>query len=254
MRYNGGKNYTIKRWGMGDFWREYLASVPVTRFVDGCVGSGAVASFVASIRPDIEVVCNDVHPAAVALLRGVAHEGFEPPTTLTLEEYTALKVRMQAGEVSPLIGFAGFGAAYGGSYFAGYAKDSPGTPNLVAGSAKTITAKGRNLARAEFHCMDYSALPDVIGVRPGDVWYFDKPYEGTTGYPGTPDFDHRAFWEWATDLSQEGVRVLVSEFAAPSGWAPIWSVKRKLESRGKGGVVVERVDQVFTLSAAHGAP
>jgi hypothetical protein len=32
MRYNGGKNYTIKRWGMGDFWREYLAANPVKRF------------------------------------------------------------------------------------------------------------------------------------------------------------------------------------------------------------------------------
>ena len=248
MQYNGGKNYTIKRWGMGDFWREYLASVPVKRFVDVCCGSGAVSSFIGKERPDIALVCNDVHPAAVAVLRGVAHEGWIPPVDMSEAEFVAIKARALAGEVSALTGFAGFGCAYGGSYFAGFARPRPATPNPVAGQAKTLAEKGRNLARAEFHNLDFAALPGAVGVRPGDVWYVDPPYAGTQGYPGTPDFDHERFWRWAADLSQI-VPVLVSEFAAPAGWSPIWSVKRKLESRGRGGVVRERVDQVFTLAA-----
>lgn len=246
MQYNGGKNYTIKRHGMGDFWRSYLASVPVKRFVDVCCGSGAVASFVASIRPDIEIVCNDVHPAAVALLRGVAREGWVPPTTLTEEEYGVLRDASRRGEVSPLIGFAGFGCSFGGKYFGGYGRPHPSQMNKPGAAATALLKDAPHLARADFYNLDYAALVDAAGVREGDVWYVDPPYAGTTGYAGTPKFDHSRFWQWATDLSRV-VSVLVSEFAAPPTWSPIWSVKRKLEARGKGGLILERIDQVFTL-------
>ena len=247
MRYNGGKGKMLARHGMDAFWRTYLASVPVRRFVDVCCGSGAVASFIASIRPDIEIVCNDVHPAAVSVLRGAAREGWKPPTTLTEEEYAYLRDASRRGEVSPLIGFAGFGCSFGGKFFGGYARGAAGR-NYAAAAARALVTDAPHLARAEFHNLDYASLVEAAAPRPGDVWYVDPPYAGTTGYAGTPKFDHSRFWQWATDLSH-GVPVLVSEFVAPLTWCPVWSVKRKQDARGKGGATLERVDQVFILSA-----
>lgn len=248
MQYLGGKNYTIKRYGMGDFWRTYLATTPVKRFVDVCCGGGAVSAFIGHERPDVALVCNDIHPAAVAVLRGVAREGWVPPSILTEAEHAALRERAKAGEVSPLIGFAGFACSFAGQYFSGYARPRPATPNPVAGQAKTLTAKGQALARAEFHNLDYASLPETVGVLPGDVWYIDKPYAGTAGYKGTPDFDEARFWPWAQALA-ERVPVLISEFNAPEGWAEAWAVKRKMESSGGriGGTQRECIDRVFCL-------
>lgn len=228
VQYNGGKTNTIKRHGMGEFWRDYLAGVPVRRFVDGCCGSGAVSAFVGRERPDLALVCNDAHPAAVALLRGVAREGWTPPPTLTEARYVELREASRRGEVSAEIGFAGFGASFGGKYFGGFARGAPGC-DYVASAARALIRDAPALARADFCCLDFEALPSAVGVLPGDVWYFDKPYAGTTGYAGTPKFDHPRFWAFAEALS-EIVPVLVSEFAAPAGWRPIWSVERKLES------------------------
>ncbi len=143
------------------------------------------------------------------------------------------------GEVSAEIGFAGFGASFGGKYFGGFARPHARQRDKAAASARALIADAAHLARADFRCLDFEALPESVGVLPGDVWYFDKPYVGTTGYAGTPRFDHPRFWAFAAALS-EIVPVLVSEFAAPAGWRPIWSVERKLESRGG-----ERVDAVF---------
>ncbi len=242
VQYNGGKHNMIERHGMGEFWRAYLAGVPARRFVDGCCGSGAVSAFVGRERPDLALVCNDAHPAAVALLRGVSQEGWLPPPTLTEERYVELREAARCGEVSAEIGFAGFGASFGGKYFGGFARGTG--RDYAAETARALLRDARALTRADFRSLDFEVLPGAVGVCPGDVWYFDKPYEGTTGYAGTPRFDHPRFWAFATALS-EIVPVLVSEFAAPPGWRPIWSVERRQDARTREGVV-SRVDQVFT--------
>jgi site-specific DNA-adenine methylase len=231
LAYSGGKNYTIKRHGMDKFWHGYLASIPAKRFVDVFCGGGAVSAHIAQTRPDLALVCNDLHPAAIAVLRGASQEGFIPPATLPEAEFDVLRARAAMGEMSPLIGFAGFGCTHGSVYFSGYARPHKSQRDKSAAAAVSLMRDAQHLARADFHNLDYTALPNVVDVRPGDVWYADKPYEGTTGYKGVPKFDHPRFWRWATELS-EIVPVLVSEFAAPAGWKKIWSCTRKLESRG----------------------
>lgn len=216
---------------MAAFWHDYLASIPVKRFVDVCGGGGAVSAHIGHTRPDLALVYNDLHPAAVAALRGAAREGFIPPATLTETEYADLRARAAAGEMSALIGFAGFGCSHGSKYYAGFARPHKSQRDKSAASAVSLMRDAPHLTHADFRCLDFEDLPGAIGVLPGDVWYADKEYEGTTGYKGVPKFDHPRFWRWATELS-EIVPVLVSEFAAPVGWRKIWSCTRKLESRG----------------------
>lgn len=247
MNFNGGKTFVLRR-AMGDFWRTYLASIQVKRFVDVCCGSGAVSTYINKIRPDLALVCNDLHPAVIALLRAVSCEGWVPPSTLSEVEYLALKARAQAGEISPLVGFAGFGASFSGQYFKGFAKPHAKQQDKAAASARALLADAPHLARADFYNLDYAALPEAVGVREGDVWYIDPPYAGTMGFRGVPKFDHARFWAWAAALAQH-VPVLVSEFTAPTEWRSMWVFARKLETRNTQGGVSERLDQVFTLSA-----
>lgn len=244
MQYTGGKSFTIARHGMDVFWREYLATNPIKRFVDVCCGSGAVATFIGKERKDIVLVCNDLHPAPIALLRAVVQGGWEPPTDLSEDEYKDLQAQDKAGEITPLSGFAGFGCSFGGKYFGGYARQKG--YNFAKSAAKVLKRDAPHLAHAQFHNLDYAALPDVIGVHEGDVWYIDKPYAGTTGYKGTPKFDEARFWAWATEMSKR-VPVLVSEFAAPEGWEKIWSAKRYVVlTGGRNAATTRRFDCVFT--------
>lgn len=246
--YNGGKSYTIKRHGMGEFWRQRLVVPGLRRFVDGMCGSGAVSAFVGRERPDLTLVCNDLHPAAVALLREAA-AGWIPPRALTEAEYGELRTAADRGEASALIGFAGFACSHGGKYFAGYVRPHPSQRDRAGAGANAVTRDAAHLTRASFHCLDYHVLPATIGVLPGDLWYFDKPYEGTTGYKGTPNFDHAAFWTWAAELSLI-VPVLVSEFAAPGGWRSVWSANRKQELRSGSNneEVRTRTEHVFEFA------
>lgn len=239
MNYNGGKSYTIARHGMGAFWEACLGP-EVRRFVDVFAGSGAVAAHVRRIRPFLPVVCNDAHPAAAALLRAAATP-WRPPPTLSEDDYVALRERSRAGDASPDVAFAGFGASFGGKYYGGFARPHARQRDKAAASARAWSADAEVLAAVKVEGLDYAALPGAIGIEPGDLWYADKPYRGTTGYVGLPKFDHDAFWAWAADLSRI-VPVLVSEFAAPAGWREVWSVTRKLESRGG-----ERTDRIFTF-------
>lgn len=229
---------------MSHFWEQWLSEHPTRRFVDVCCGGGAVSVFIGRDHPHIELVSNDIHPAAVALLRGVSQEGWKPPPTLTADEHRLLKAAANAGESSPRVGWAGFGGSYGGQYFAGFAC-TRGRCHAES-TTRTLLRDAPHLARAQFHNLDYAALPDVIGVCDGDVWYIDKPYAGTTGYKGTPKFDEVRFWSWATEMSKR-VPVLVSEFAAPEGWEKIWSAKRKLHLKTQRFQVHE--DCVFTRRA-----
>jgi hypothetical protein len=79
------------------------------------------------------------------------------------------------------------------------------------------------------------------------VLYLDPPYDGTAGY-STGGFDSRAFWAWAQAQAENGVRVFVSEFNAPDGWVPVWSVKRTA-SLGPAGKKVD-VEHLYCWAGA----
>lgn len=64
-------------------------------------------------------------------------------------------------------------------------------------------------------------------LRAIDVIETDAEYHAaTTGYAGTPDFDHARFWTTCERWSAEGAHVLVSEYSAPPAWTPLWTVER----------------------------
>jgi DNA adenine methylase len=218
MRYLGGKVRTAKR----------IAATIAERVTDDAtyyepfLGGGSVAAAVAANGCVRRLHLSDVHPDLIELWQAVL-VGWEPPTAVSRDEYEALR----HAEPSAMRGFVGFAVSYQGKWWGGYgARAESAGRDYVAESARALLHKAAPLrALGEGVSVRQCSYVDIAPM-PGDVIYLDPPYGKSTGYGGTESFDHAAFWAWATEWSQQGVNVLVSEFAAPEGWVPVWQVNR----------------------------
>ncbi len=214
MRYPGSKARYIK---------EILRLVQVHRgprnvyiepFIGGCNSFSAIAphfdlAFAGEIREDI------------ALMWAAVTDGWEPPQVVTEEEYQ--KARNEPP--SALRGFIGSGCSFGGKWFGGYARggiNSDGTPRNHQGeSARAVLRHAVGIRHATILHRSYEQWP----IDAGCVVYADPPYAGTLGYGS--DFDHAQFWSVADEWVEAGAVVLVSEQAAPDGWAPAHTFQRR---------------------------
>lgn len=106
---------------------------------DLCCGAGNVVSRLSDRGPRYGV---DVVPSLVRLLCEVRDGIFVPPAEVTREQYAELKARAFAEPTcdDPLLAFAGFGLAFAGMWFQGYANNKRGDDYLGAAT--------RNCARA----------------------------------------------------------------------------------------------------------
>ena len=64
------------------------------------------------------------------------------------------------------------------------------------------------LQQLEFTSLDYRQ----VKIKPNSVIYCDIPYRGTGVYKGVENFDHNAFYEWASNQSEP---VFISEYDLP---------------------------------------
>ena len=212
MRYLGGKNRQSKHIASliaevsgGDYWEPFL-------------GGGSVAAAVARSGEFGTMHLSDAHLDLVLMWRALL-DGWLPPEHVSDDEYQALK----GAPSSAKRGFVGFACSFAGKWFGGYARDCRGGDYAAIG-ARSLTKKVgplREVGTVTFTYQGYDAVRPVAG----DVLYLDPPYANTTGY-STGSFDSPAFWSWAQRHAEGGVHVFVSEFTAPDGWVPVWSVNR----------------------------
>ncbi|WP_191480143.1 DNA adenine methylase [Nocardioides ochotonae] len=234
MRYQGGKHRLAKELGRIIIERAAGRSTYVEPFVGG-------ASVLAQVAPHFRrVVAADAQEDLILMWRAV-QDGWIPPTTMpSVEDYWAMR---DDPTPSPLRAFTGFGCSFGGGWFAGYARSNTLREDFAMAAHRGILRKAANFPHAEFRHCDYRLLGDVIG--PDAVVYCDPPYAGTRTYKGTPSagFDHDMFWRVAARWSEAGAVVLVSEYAAPDHWVPIWSKTRHVDFclDNKGHKAVERL-------------
>lgn len=159
---------------------------------------------------------NDTAGYAVALLEAVA-SGWEPPETLTQDEYYDIKCSPDKYDAAK-VGFAMYCCSYASKEWGGYARNKPNegkNSSYPAGSAANLNAQRPGLIGTKFTCMSYLDLK----IPNDSTVYCDPPYAATTGYGG--DFDNEQFWRWASDLSMR-CRVFVSEYTSPDEWKCIW--------------------------------
>lgn len=223
MHYLGGKFRIRKQIA------EYLRSVrkPDQLYVEPFVGAAWVLQEMDGLRQASDV-CEDL-----ILLYRALQEGWDPPTTISEEEYKTLR----HAPPSALRGFVGFGCSFSGKWFGGYARDKRGDD--YCGNARNSLIKQRPLLNGvSFSCAPYQTLNPH-----GALIYCDPPYNGTTTYAGAPTFSAKDFWGRMRDWSITNT-VLISEYTAPDDFEAVLHIPTKTEIRTKDGRA-NRVEKLF---------
>ena len=210
---------------------------PGGRFVEPFAGAWNVTAAMGSHGPRL---ANDACQPLVTLAQAWL-AGWRPPAEVSEDLYRELKAKQDPAD--PLTAFVGFGCAFGGKWFGGYARGFvlPGTlihasqaaggtepVNWAAQSERGIERKLSRCVDVRFTCLDFGDLE----ILPGDLVYADPEYRGTTRYVyyKTP-FDHDRFVATAQGWAAiPGVKVFVSEYAAQSD---TWEQVAEWPARGK---------------------
>ncbi len=150
---------------------------------------------------------SDANPALMSLYCAV-RDGWDPPSSVSLQEYQEAK---QLPDSDPFKAFAGFACSFGGKWFGGYARS--GTRNFAEGARRCLKRDIETLVLrgCTFECINF------LDVEPYDIGctlYLDPPYRGTTGYRMPFDVERfdRQVLRWATFTD-----VFVSEYSFPHG-------------------------------------
>ena len=209
MRYQGGKEKISKQIA------EVLSSGKDSSgtFVSLFCGSCCIES---KLDCYDNIICNDIHPYLISLLKGVQN-GYTFPNTITEEEWKYVRDHKEEDPV--MTGFVGFGCSFGGRFFQGYTKDNTGKRNYCNECKRSLEKLSPKIQGFEFLCMDYREVP----LPDGCVVYCDPPYDGTKEYAGIK-FDSNAFWDYMREISQNHL-VFISELNAPDDFIPIWEKK-----------------------------
>lgn len=235
MRYLGGKSRMAAR----------IEAVVLahrggrTRYLEPFVGGGSVAARLVPHFPHGHATLADASPDLV-LLWCHALLGGTFPETMSHDEWKAWR---NYPEPCVMRAFAGFGMSFGGRWFEGFARDTTNT--LPDGRQNTgeprrsIARKAERMAGARVLCRDYRDFDPT----PDHVIYCDPPYAGTKTYGAVEPFDHDQFWRVAQEWAELGALVLVSEYAAPAGWVPVWEHVRdvSIARTARGQEATERL-------------
>lgn len=184
-------------------------------------------------------ILNDSHEYLIAMFKAIQND-WEIPEVISKEEYE--RVKNNKDENKALTGFVGFACSFGGKWFGGYAHlKNYAEKNYASYSRNSLLRKMKGLQDSIFVCLDYRN----VEIPVGSVVYCDPPYEGTTKYSNTKDFNHEDFWEYMRKISKNNL-VFISEYNAPDDFVCIWEKPQttKMDARKKENIFVS-VDKVF---------
>ena len=139
--------------------------------------------------------------------------GWQPPNEMSKGRY--LNIKENKWEFKPaLVAIAGFCATYNAKWFGGYAgivKTKIGTyRDYYDESIRNILKQVPKIQNVEFRYGDYKQYSNVKNT----LIYCDIPYQGTTQYGTSKNFNYDEFWEWTRNMSENNI-VLISEYNAP---------------------------------------
>ncbi len=224
MQYRGSKA-RIRKYILPIILEEIKGRSYVEPFVGG-------AHMVQGVPHNINRVVNDNNYYLIEMLKAI-QSGWVPPTELGREEYYTIRA-FQHRYDPWLVGFAGLGCSFGGTYFSGYSKGKNGSG--VADIAHRALMKQKPLLEGvTFFSGTYKKTP--IPLR--SVIYCDPPYRNTvhhgyittsscnksfTGWNGgrnnnpnsDKQFNYEELWIWCLTLALQGHIVFVSELGGPT--------------------------------------
>lgn len=190
-------------------------------------------------------LANDNHFYLIQMWKELV-SGWEPPAVVTRNEYSHIKANK--GSYPPyLVGWVGFNCSYSGKWFGGFAGRTRTKTGAIrdyqSEAIRNVMAQSKKLSNCAFSCTSYNQLL----IPPESIIYCDPPYKGSTQY--FQSFDHSLFWQWVRNVSQQGHRIFVSEYAAPSDFRCIWQkqLASSLSANGKSGGSVISTEKLFIL-------
>lgn len=229
MNYMGGK------YRQGKVIAELLQSLAgdLPYYEPFCGAMGAASRAVPLIGPN-KAVLSDCNKALITMWLALA-AGWQPPDVVTEAMYNYYKAKRD--EDDPMTAYCGFGMAFGGKWWGGYARDEKNITDYVNTKRskrlkQSVMEKSQKTLGSEITCRNYKDHTNV------GLYYMDPPYAGRTKAHGV-DFDSTAFWEHCGSLVRGGSIVVVTEFVAPDGWVRVHNfgdtVVRHYAGTGKDG-------------------
>jgi DNA adenine methylase len=188
---------------------------------------------------------NDNNFYLIELFKAI-QSGWIPPNECSEEEYNHIK-KNKDNYPPYLVGFIGFGCAFGGKFMTGYARDK--NPIIEKRQKYCLCAKNNILKQKEsitgvqFYHGDYKEL----NIPNKSLIYCDPPYEGTEKYSTSKSFNHKEFWQWCRNKKSEGHTVFVSEQNAPDDFECVKEVELGCKAHAKGKAK-KRIERLFTLA------
>jgi|WetSurMetagenome_2_1015567.scaffolds.fasta_scaffold04314_3 DNA adenine methylase len=222
----GGKNRTRKQIA------KYLKTIrkPYQTYFEPFCGGAWVLQEMAGKR-----IASDGCFPLIAMYKDLQN-GWEPPETLTEDEYQELK--KLDDPYCGMKAFAGFGCSHSGKYFNGYARS--GSRNYCSNAKNSLLKQLPLIADVQFLYGEYNShIPVDMLV------YCDPPYKGTTQYGYFETFDHEKFWDKIREWSKYNT-VIVSEYNAPNDFECVLSLTTKTDMRVAGNKEI-RVERLFRI-------
>lgn len=233
MQYMGGKAMIAKR-----VIQAILDDgAPTDRWFEPFVGGANVMEHAAPVFG--KCFGADAHKDA-AMMWAAGSNGWRP-CEVTRELYKELR----HADSSPLRGFVGFGASFGGKWFGGFGS-SLSRGELWKSSARTFNRQAKVF---ESHSVAFRHLSFGDYTPPaGTTVYCDPPYAGTTGY-ATGDFDHEHFYTTLRAWAGYGCHVYVSEYTTPNNvpFKVLWEHAKRmpLSKDSNDRVAIEKLFRIL---------
>lgn len=188
-------------------------------FVDLFCGA---CNIIEKIEPNRIRIANDKHKYLIEMWKALQN-GWIPPDDISEEEYKY--TRENKDENMALTGFVGFGCAFAGKWFGGYARSND-KRNYAKMAKNSLNKKIINLYNVEFTNKDYSELK----IPKGSLVYCDIPYENSTKYckKEVGIFNHNDFYDWVEN-NKYNYDIYISEYKenVREGFKIIWEKESK---------------------------
>ena len=139
------------------------------------------------------------------------------------------------------IGWVGFAGSFNGRFFdggySGKTKDRDYIKEQIANIEKQIPL----INEVEFFSEDYRNIiyPD------NSIIYCDPPYQGTTQYSISKNFNYNEFWQWCREMDKKGHQIYISEYNAPYDFECIW--QKEMTNSLNTNITYKPVEKLFTL-------
>jgi len=215
MRYLGGKHRIGRE--ISEILLKYGPPDKVKGYLEPFCGSLGVSKNMLN-KDYRKYQLSDIQSDLIQLWKECQDGTFKLPRKVSEKTYKKFKNKPSPCAMKAYIGF---GLSFCGIFFSSYIqnKDSRDYNKEITNSIKKIKPLIQQ-KNVKFKCQSYNKWKPK-----GLLIYCDPPYQNTTGYKSTGEFEHNKFWDKIREWSKNNI-VVVSEYKAPRDFKCIW--KRKL--------------------------